>query len=345
MLALSLHAVALRLRTDQTFDNLPVADFGTGIEQTIRHDLSAEEQKLQNKTKTLWDAKTRKHQQTRGGVSQTSFKTIFKDVTDARLAAVHPLCLQYRYGESEDQDFEVYEDHDEKTKEEILSSIAGVKCKQTTLGSKNRIALRAATKNGKWKSSRMAAFVQTIRKHRNRHLNAKILVFSEFLSALDIAENALKETFGDVVRITRYDGTVDDKEREKMVENFQTSDNYNMMLMTGRCGGLGITLTEADGIVHLSESWNGVVTRQANARVIRIGSDKQVYVYYMYAHHSIERRIKKLQKLKIRKACKALDPDDDAQIVMDIASKMSIEEFRKSVSCLRLTDVCRRSLT
>ena len=136
------------MRTTDKFDGKPVADFKEAITVTKHHDLSRQEAGLQEKTMTIWDeARREEHKELLKARQEdpspsVAFAQAFKEITHARLAIVHHLCLEYRYGEL-----------------------------------------------------RMNAFVACCQKQQEEHLRL-ILVFSEFLSAIDVAHNTLEETFG-----------------------------------------------------------------------------------------------------------------------------------------------------
>lgn len=167
-----------------------------------RHDLSSQEADLQEKTVTIWDeARREEHKELlKAGQDDPSpsvaFTQAFKEITDARLAVVHHLCLKYRYGERGDRDFVLREEQADKLPEEIQEAINKMNSKSSSVADKNRIVLRTEMKRA-WKESspRMNAFVACCQKQQKEH-PGPIFVFSEFLSALDVAHNALEETFG-----------------------------------------------------------------------------------------------------------------------------------------------------
>ncbi len=57
------------------------------------------------------------------------------------------------------------------------------------------------------------------------------------------------------------------------------------MLLTPKAGGVGITLTSANHVIHLSRWWNPAVEDQCSDRVYRIGQKKDVNIYYIQAIH------------------------------------------------------------
>jgi hypothetical protein len=52
------------------------------------------------------------------------------------------------------------------------------------------------------------------------------------------------------------------------------------MLLSPKAGGVGLTLTAANHVIHLSRWWNPAVEDQCSDRAHRIGQTKDVHVYY-----------------------------------------------------------------
>lgn len=323
--AIMTHAVTLRLSNTDYFDGRPIADFRQGIEQVIGHTLTERESVHQLKTKTLWDAKTRAEYRKSKRIGAMTRKTVFKDITNARLAAIHPLLKRFRYGDEDEGNGDVFE-----TPLDGAEDAADENEDSASRESSFRKALKAATKKA-WRSSRMVAFINCLRQHIRDH-PGKVIVFSQYRNVLDVAQNALEDFFGDTIRICRYDGSVDGKERKTRVDAFMNTEKYNLFLGTTGAGGEGLTLTVANAVIHLNEGWNPQSTIQGNARAIRIGTSHQVYVYYMYAHDSIERHVRLRHKEKLRKASKILDPDPEMQALMGRAGRLNEMEYASQVS-------------
>jgi len=83
----------------------------------------------------------------------------------------------------------------------------------------------------------------------------------------------------------RINGTVPGPRRQEMVRRFQTASNQFVMILSPRAGGVGLTLTAANHVIHLSRWWNPAVEDQATDRVFRIGQTRDVYVHLPLAEH------------------------------------------------------------
>ena len=69
------------------------------------------------------------------------------------------------------------------------------------------------------------------------------------------------------------DGSTPVKERGKLKDAFQRGE-APFFLISLQAGGLGMTLTEANCVVHYDRWWNPAVEDQATDRVHRIGRTK-----------------------------------------------------------------------
>ena len=78
-------------------------------------------------------------------------------------------------------------------------------------------------------------------------------------------------------------GQVSTEARQARVEAFQAERGFDVMLLSPKAGGVGLTLTAANHVVHLSRWWNPAVEDQCSDRVYRIGQTKPVHIYYPLA--------------------------------------------------------------
>jgi SNF2 family DNA or RNA helicase len=116
-------------------------------------------------------------------------------------------------------------------------------------------------------------------------------------------------------------GTVAGPKRQERVNKFQTSGaGFDVIILSPRAGGVGITLTAANHVIHLSRWWNPAVEDQCTDRVYRIGQTREVHVYYpqalhpVYADQSFDRRLHALlerkRKLSRDMLMPPMSPDD-----------------------------------
>jgi SNF2 family DNA or RNA helicase len=75
-------------------------------------------------------------------------------------------------------------------------------------------------------------------------------------------------------------GTVAGSSRQGRVERFQSAPSgFDVMILSPRAGGVGLTLTRANHVIHLSRWWNPAVEDQCNGRALRIGQTRSVTVH------------------------------------------------------------------
>jgi SNF2 family DNA or RNA helicase len=75
-------------------------------------------------------------------------------------------------------------------------------------------------------------------------------------------------------------GKVSGPGRQARVDLFQArATGFDVMLLSPRAGGVGLTLTRANHVIHLARWWNPAVEDQSTARVHRIGQSRRVFVH------------------------------------------------------------------
>jgi superfamily II DNA or RNA helicase len=120
----------------------------------------------------------------------------------------------------------------------------------------------------------------------------RVLVFSQFTSMLSLLARGLDERKIPWVALT---GATAD--RRAVVDRFERGD-APVFLISLKAGGTGLTLTSADTVIHYDPWWNPAAQAQATDRAYRIGQQKPVFVYNLFAAGSVEERILRLQKRK-----------------------------------------------
>ncbi|MDF1553869.1 MAG: DEAD/DEAH box helicase [Deferrisomatales bacterium] len=134
-------------------------------------------------------------------------------------------------------------------------------------------------------SARLAALVSTLDAVREK--GEKALVFLEFIQVQDALIPYLQQRYGLDEPPMRISGSVSGLVRKKRVDTFQAKPvgQFDVMLLSPKAGGVGLTITAANHVIHLSRWWNPAVEDQCTDRVFRIGQKKPVQVYYPMAIH------------------------------------------------------------
>jgi superfamily II DNA or RNA helicase len=121
----------------------------------------------------------------------------------------------------------------------------------------------------------------------------KALVFSQFTSLLGLLRTRLDEAG---TRYAYLDGRT--RDRQTVVEQFQTDPACDVFLISLKAGGLGLNLTAAEYVYLLDPWWNPAVEAQAIDRAHRIGQSRHVFAYRLLATGTVEEKIAELQKSK-----------------------------------------------
>ncbi len=123
--------------------------------------------------------------------------------------------------------------------------------------------------------------------------NRKILVFSQFKEMLSLMQSWIDELS---IPYLYLDGAT--KERQSLVDRFNTDPSVRLFLISLKAGGTGLNLTAADTVIIYDPWWNPAVESQAVDRAHRIGQVKTVNVYRLVTEHSVEQRIMELKRKK-----------------------------------------------
>ena len=114
----------------------------------------------------------------------------------------------------------------------------------------------------------------------------KALVFVEDLAMQERLASHIQRRFKLPSLPMRINGTVPGPKRQAMVTTFQQNrDRFDVMILSPKAGGVGLTLTSANHVIHLSRWWNPAVEDQATDRAFRIGQGRDVHVYLPLSVH------------------------------------------------------------
>lgn len=136
----------------------------------------------------------------------------------------------------------------------------------------------------------------------------KVLVFSQFVTMLDILRRAVKD------RKWRHFYLAGNTEnRGELVDEFQKAPGHGVFLISLKAGGFGLNLTAASYVVLFDPWWNPAVENQAIDRTHRIGQTRKVIAYRILIKDSIEEKIRQLQRKKSALAEDILGEENFAQ--------------------------------
>ena len=166
----------------------------------------------------------------------------------------------------------------------------------------------------------------------------KIVVVSNFTSILDdvqsLCVNSCAVGAWSNCAALRIDGSVPLERRNKIVQVFNgdTASNnnssscstsgcssmgslYRILLLSSKAGGVGLNLVGANRLVMMDPDWNPASDMQAMARVWRQGQRKEVYIYRLISHGTIEESIlqRQLQKFQLHSIAEKASDKNEAE--------------------------------
>lgn len=138
------------------------------------------------------------------------------------------------------------------------------------------------SQSGKFELLRQLA--KTIAEKRER-----VLVFTQFKEITGYLDDYLAEIFGRRGGVIH--GGVSVKQRNEIVDRFQSDSYMPYLVLSVKAGGTGLNLTNANHVIHFDRWWNPSVENQATDRAFRIGQQKNVMVHKFVCKGSVEEKI------------------------------------------------------
>jgi hypothetical protein len=146
----------------------------------------------------------------------------------------------------------------------------------------------------------------------------KILVFSQFVSMLDLLREELDKSG---IRYAYLTGATLD--REEAVHRFQNDPQVRVFLLSLKAGGTGLNLTAASYVYLVDPWWNPAVEAQAIDRAYRIGQHRNVQAIRLICPGTVEEKIMLLQESKKVRFAELVKTGQG------VFSALSKEEWRK----------------
>lgn len=114
----------------------------------------------------------------------------------------------------------------------------------------------------------------------------KALVFCEDLAMQAKLAAEIRHRFSIPHPVARIHGGVGPQARQQIVNDFQRRPSgFDVLILSPKAGGVGLTLTAANHVIHASRWWNPAIEDQATDRVYRIGQTREVTVHIPLAFH------------------------------------------------------------
>ncbi|KAL0564202.1 hypothetical protein V5O48_017851 [Marasmius crinis-equi] len=225
-------------------------------------------------------------------------------------------------GDTSDEDDAPSFSKRKKSSKSVISKRAGnVKPSMAKQFGKDREALIATWAKGDDDLEPSAKMLQLIEYLKEwEEIGDKTIVYSQWTSMLDLVDT-LFSRHG--IRNVRFDGSMDRHSRETALSIFKSPVGPKVILISTKCGGVGLNLVAANRVVNMDLSWNYAAESQAYDRAHRIGQEKEVFIKRLVVENTIEERMLKLQEVKTGLAELALGEGTGTKL-----SKLSMKDIK-----------------
>jgi len=110
--------------------------------------------------------------------------------------------------------------------------------------------------------------------------NEKSIIFVISKNMQILLKSTLSKKYGLNVHIINGDNNKSIS-LKNMLDDFRRKEGFNIIILSTIAAGVGLTLNEANHVIHYERHWNPSKEDQASDRVYRIGQTKDVYIYHL----------------------------------------------------------------
>lgn len=162
----------------------------------------------------------------------------------------------------------------------------------------------------------------------------KVILFAERRDSQKMLQKIIHERYGIITKIINGDTpsvsssryNPDKLSRQASIDEFQSVDGFNAIVMSPVAAGMGLNVTGANHVIHYSRHWNPAKENQATDRAYRIGQTKDVYVYYPMAiskqFKSFDVNLDDLLSRKTSLATSTIFPTERIEVTQDELGRM-----------------------
>lgn len=131
------------------------------------------------------------------------------------------------------------------------------------------------------KSAKFIILFRLLNEIKNK--NEKCLIFLENRKVQAFTQLLIQIKFN--IGVDIINGDMVSANRQRIVDEFQKEEinKFNVIIISPKAGGVGLTLTNATNVIHLERWWNPAIEDQSTDRVYRIGQTRNVNIYYPIA--------------------------------------------------------------
>ncbi|MCZ7630825.1 MAG: DEAD/DEAH box helicase [Microthrixaceae bacterium] len=120
----------------------------------------------------------------------------------------------------------------------------------------------------------------------------RVVVFTQYATwAVRLAEHLTKRTG---THVAAYHGGLARTVRDRILEEFQSTDGGAVLVLSLKAGGAGLNLTAANHVVLFDRWWNPAVEDQARDRAWRLGQERTVIFHRLECPGTIDERVEEI---------------------------------------------------
>ncbi|TFY57616.1 hypothetical protein EVG20_g8474 [Dentipellis fragilis] len=168
-------------------------------------------------------------------------------------------------------------------------------------------------------STKMKHMMELLQQWAKTHPDEKTLVISQWTQCLQLVSDYLIENG---IAHVKYQGDMDRRKRDAAVRVFMSKESAPVMLMSLKCGGVGLNLTRANRVISLDLAWSEAIESQAFDRVHRLGQMRTVSVHRLVIANTVEDRVLAMQERKKNLADGALGEGSGKRV-----GRLSVKEL------------------
>ena len=188
-----------------------------------------------------------------------------------------------------------------------------------------------------------------IQKNKNKIESSKLRVLGKILSNIkkakekalifiesrEIQKRVAQFIFGSFNKNVEILNGDTKKNKNSIIQTFRNSKGFDVVILSPLVAGFGLTLTEANHVIHYTRMWNPAKEDQATDRTYRIGQDKKVTVHLPiltfgddneYEYKSVEDWIEGSQT-EIGNYKEILTPEEKLNILLTRKKKLLLDFF------------------
>lgn len=140
-------------------------------------------------------------------------------------------------------------------------------------------------------SAKLSLLLEILNQISERREKVLIFVINKNLQALLRSALQLIYNFESPIEVINGDTKVatsrrsKSKSRTELIDEFSEREGFGILILSPLAAGVGLTITEANHVIHLERHWNPAKEAQATDRVYRIGQKKPVSVWVPILTH------------------------------------------------------------